>query len=156
MCVNFRFNVNNCVVTFLLCINRTGLYPEFYPDEMCRPSTKLTQHNPPLLYNLNHDPGELNPLNATLSPYKEIVEEIDKVSSCNRKFTFVHENRCSPCRHLVITWASYLQWTQSNNYFIGSMTGHSKYLGGCKYSINLNTPSLCVMSTNLIQTLWDY
>lgn len=59
----------------------TGLYPEFYPDEMCRPSTKLTQHNPPLLYNLNHDPGELNPLNATLSPYKEIVEEINKIKA---------------------------------------------------------------------------
>ena len=63
--------------------NRTGLYPESYPDEMCRHSAKLVQHDPPLLYNLNHDPGELNILNATQSPYNEIVKEINKVSSCS-------------------------------------------------------------------------
>jgi len=56
------------------------LYPSFYPDEMCRPSANLTKHDPPLLYNLNHDPGELNPLGTTESPYKEILVEIDQVN----------------------------------------------------------------------------
>ena len=59
------------------------MYPEFYPDESCRHTAKQQQHDPPLLYNLNHDPGELNVLNATKSPYNEIVKEINMVSSCN-------------------------------------------------------------------------
>lgn len=53
---------------------------------MCRNSANLTQHDPPLLYNLNHDPGELNPLDAEQSPYKEIVAEIDEVSSSSLPF----------------------------------------------------------------------
>ena len=65
--------------------NRSGLYPKFYPDEICRKSSELTPHDPPLLYNLNHDPGELNPLGTTESPYKEIVAEIDKVRSLHYK-----------------------------------------------------------------------
>ena len=73
--ISVRFN------SFVILINRTGLYPEFYPDEMCRSSAKLVQHDPPLLYNLDHDPGELNLLNATQFPYNKIVEEINKVSS---------------------------------------------------------------------------
>ena len=54
-----------------------GLYPDSYPDEMCLGD--LMKHDPPLLYDLNHDPGELNPLKTTESPYKEILAEIDKV-----------------------------------------------------------------------------
>ena len=65
----------------VLSSNRTGLYPAFYPDEACKSTSKLAKHDPPLLYDLNHDPGELNPLDATQSPYKEIVKEIDEVSS---------------------------------------------------------------------------
>ena len=53
------------------------MYPGFYPDEMCLGG--LSKHDPPLLYDLNHDPGELNPLKTTESPYKEILAEIDKV-----------------------------------------------------------------------------
>ena len=40
---------------------------------------KVIKHDPPLLYDLNQDPGELNPLKITESPYKEILAEIDKV-----------------------------------------------------------------------------
>ena len=91
------------VYILIIIINRTGLYPQFYPDEMCRKSATLVQHNPPLLYNLNHDPGELNPLNATQFPYKEIVNEIDKVSSFKNLFTYVvaswiPENACTYVR----------------------------------------------------------
>ena len=59
---------------------RSLLYPLLYPDKICRPTSPLVQHDPPLLYNLNQDPGELNPLNATESPYDEIVAEIDQVN----------------------------------------------------------------------------
>ena len=48
---------------------------------MCKSSAKQTKHDPPLLINLNEDPGELNPLNAKESPYKEIVQTIDEVGS---------------------------------------------------------------------------
>ena len=66
----------------LIISNSGGLYPSSYPDEMCRGN--LTKHDPPLLYDLNHDPGELNPLRTEESPYKEIVAEINKVSYiCN-------------------------------------------------------------------------
>ena len=33
-----------------------------YPDEQCRSSLNLTRHDPPLLYDLWLDPGEMNPL----------------------------------------------------------------------------------------------
>lgn len=61
-------------------IYRSGLYPDFYPDEMCKNPKNITKHDPPLLYDLNHDPGELNPLRTTRSPYKEILAEINQVS----------------------------------------------------------------------------
>jgi len=58
---------------------RTGLYPEQYPDAVCKVSAGTVQHDPPLLFNLNYDPGELNPLGTKESPYKEILETIDGV-----------------------------------------------------------------------------
>lgn len=73
---------------YVIC--RTGLYPGFYPDEMCRSSANITKHDPPLLYNLNHDPGELNPLRTTESPYKEILAEIDQVSPIKYMHLYVH------------------------------------------------------------------
>ena len=46
---------------------------------MCNGSTGLTKQDPPLLYNLNADPGELNPLDVAKSPYNEILAKIDLV-----------------------------------------------------------------------------
>lgn len=37
---------------------------------------KPTAHDPPLLFNVNHDPAEANPLNTTLTPYDDIVSYI--------------------------------------------------------------------------------
>ena len=58
-----------------------GVYPHDGPDVMCRPSTKETKHDPPLLFNLDYDPGELNPLNTKESPYKEILQTINEVGN---------------------------------------------------------------------------
>jgi len=55
------------------------LYSEHYPDAACKSSAGTVQHDPPLLFNLDYDPGELNPLNTTESPYKDIVKTITKV-----------------------------------------------------------------------------
>ncbi|XP_065912199.1 arylsulfatase A-like isoform X2 [Dysidea avara] len=58
-----------------------GVYPHDGPDVMCRPSTKETKHDPPLLFNLDYDPGELNPLNTKESPYKEILQTINEIKA---------------------------------------------------------------------------
>ena len=65
----------------MLCLyfTRTGLYPENYPDAACKASTKTVKHDPPLLFNLNYDPGELNPLNTVESPYNDVVKTINEV-----------------------------------------------------------------------------
>ncbi|XP_065912196.1 arylsulfatase A-like [Dysidea avara] len=57
----------------------TGLYSAHYPDAACKASAGTVKHDPPLLFNLNYDPGELNPLNTTESPYNEIVKTINKI-----------------------------------------------------------------------------
>ena len=56
------------------------MYPPDGPDVVCRRSTTQTKHDPPLLFNLNDDPGELNPLNTNEIPYKEILQTINGVS----------------------------------------------------------------------------
>ena len=56
------------------------MYSAHYPDAACKASAGTVKHDPPLLFNLNYDPGELNPLNTTESPYNEIVKTINKVS----------------------------------------------------------------------------
>lgn len=55
------------------------MYPPDGPDVVCRRSTTQTKHDPPLLFNLNDDPGELNPLNTNEIPYKEILQTINEV-----------------------------------------------------------------------------
>ena len=39
----------------------------------------MVEHDPPLLFNLNYDPGELNPLGTKESPYKEVLNTINEV-----------------------------------------------------------------------------
>ncbi len=58
------------------CIYR-GLCPNDYPDVACRSNTSLTVHIPPLLFNLNSDPGELRPLDTT--KYQRVLEKIEMV-----------------------------------------------------------------------------
>ncbi|XP_065912186.1 arylsulfatase A-like [Dysidea avara] len=57
----------------------TGLYPKYYPDPACNYTKNATHYDPPLLFNLNQDPGELNPLNTSGFPYKEIVDTINQI-----------------------------------------------------------------------------
>ena len=59
----------------------SGLCPNDYPDEVCRSNTPLVAHDPPLLFNLNADPGELRPLDAT--KYIRVLEKIEMV---NKKY----------------------------------------------------------------------
>ncbi|XP_070577427.1 arylsulfatase A-like [Ptychodera flava] len=47
-------------------------------DVDCRPSAKLTKHNPPLLFNLNQDPSELYNLN-TDKQYTDILNHITQI-----------------------------------------------------------------------------
>ena len=46
-------------------------------DKDCRPSANRTTHNPPLLYNLNQDPGEQYQLNHTL--YQDVLKTIEQI-----------------------------------------------------------------------------
>ena len=50
---------------------------EFYPDEVCRKTTPRQKHNPPLLYNLELDPGERSKL--PVNEYADVLKKIDKV-----------------------------------------------------------------------------
>ena len=60
---------------FSLC---SGLAPDFYPDEVCRGNYSLHKYNPPLLYNLHNDPGEIYALNV--KDYSNVMKQIDDVS----------------------------------------------------------------------------
>ena len=44
---------------------------------MCRSNTPLEAHDPPLLYDLHKDPGELHELDP--DEYADVLEKIDKV-----------------------------------------------------------------------------
>ena len=63
----------------MILYHRTELYPKNYPDAACKASARTVKHDPPLLFNLNYDPGELNPLNTTEPPYNDVVKAINKV-----------------------------------------------------------------------------
>ena len=53
------------------------LCPDAYPDPVCRDNYTLHQYDPPLLYDLHHDPGEIYNLDVT--EYKEVMDQITKV-----------------------------------------------------------------------------
>ena len=55
----------------------SGACPGDYPDQVCRYNTSLEAHDPPLLYNLHTDPGELNELDS--DEYADVLETIDQV-----------------------------------------------------------------------------
>ncbi|XP_064404043.1 arylsulfatase A-like [Halichondria panicea] len=56
-----------------------GLAPDFYPDEVCRGNYSLHKYNPPLLYNLHNDPGEIYALNV--KDYSNVMKQIDDAKS---------------------------------------------------------------------------
>jgi len=56
------------------------MYPLQYPDAACKVTAGTVEHDPPLLFNVNTDPGELNPLDTEEPPYNEIVKTINKVN----------------------------------------------------------------------------
>ncbi len=60
---------------FSLC---SSLAPDFYPDEVCRSNYTLHKYDPPLLYNLHKDPGEIYAL--SVKDYGGVMKEIDDVS----------------------------------------------------------------------------
>lgn len=57
----------------------SGLCSNDYYDEVCRQNTSLVYHDPPLLYNLHSDPGELYPLDSYT--YRRVLESIEMVST---------------------------------------------------------------------------
>lgn len=57
----------------------SGACPDDYPDSVCRSNTPLEAHDPPLLYNLHTDPGELYELDP--DEYADVLGKIDRVSN---------------------------------------------------------------------------
>lgn len=57
-----------------------GLCDHDYPDEVCRSNYSKHAYDPPLLYNLHHDPGEIYPLDTTMPEYQVILKTIMSVS----------------------------------------------------------------------------
>jgi hypothetical protein len=57
-------------------LSPSGLCPDTYPDEVCRGNFSLHSYDPPLLYDVNSDPGEIYQLDPTL--YASVLSQIDK------------------------------------------------------------------------------
>lgn len=55
----------------------SGACPDDYPDSVCRSNTPLEAHDPPFLYNLHTDPGELYELDP--DEYADVLSKIDRV-----------------------------------------------------------------------------
>ena len=63
-----------CIIIIRLC---RGLCSDSYPDEVCRANYSLHYYDPPLLYDLNSDPGEIYNLNV--KEHVEVMTTIEKV-----------------------------------------------------------------------------
>jgi len=68
-----------CFTQSILSFYR-GLCDNDYHDEVCRANYSKRAYNPPLLYNLHHDPGEIYLLNSKNTPeYNDVLNTITKV-----------------------------------------------------------------------------
>ncbi|XP_003387234.3 PREDICTED: arylsulfatase A-like [Amphimedon queenslandica] len=56
-----------------------GNAPPTHYDVLCRNTTELTAHDPPLLFNLWTDPGERDPLTENDSMYYYLLEKMDEL-----------------------------------------------------------------------------
>ena len=65
----------------------SGLCPNFYPDEVCRGNYTLHSYDPPLLYNLHSDPGEIYTLDV--KEYSDVMKQIEMVSCAILTLTWV-------------------------------------------------------------------
>ncbi len=70
--------VLHALIFFIVVLR--GLCPTTYPDIVCRGNYTLHHYDPPLLYNLNSDPGEI--YNLDVSKYSDVMAQITKV--CRR------------------------------------------------------------------------
>ena len=61
----------------ILC--STGLCPDVYPDHDCRPTHAKTVEDPPLLFDLYHDPSEVYTLTPDDPVYNQTMAIISKV-----------------------------------------------------------------------------
>ena len=66
--------------------------PNIYPDPVCRDNFTLHHYDPPLLYDLHHDPGEI--YNLDVKKYQDVMDEISKVQLVDR---LGHVNVVSVC-----------------------------------------------------------
>ena len=63
-----------------------GLCPDTYPDVVCRSNYSVHYYDPPLLYEVNADPGEIYNLNTT--EYQDVVSFMTKVPLLNLLHSF--------------------------------------------------------------------
>lgn len=54
------------------CSPCRGLCDNDYHDEVCRANYSKRAYDPPILYNLHHDPGEIYPLNTASQEYQDM------------------------------------------------------------------------------------
>lgn len=59
-----------------MCVYRR-ICPNIYPDPVCRDNYTLHHYDPPLLYDLHHDPGEI--YNLDVKEYQDVMDQISKV-----------------------------------------------------------------------------
>lgn len=76
---NEVIKTNSITISLSLSLSYfSGLCPDFYPDAVCRSNFTLHSYDPPLLYDLHSDPGEIYPLDV--KQYNDVMKQIEMVS----------------------------------------------------------------------------
>eukprot|EP00943_MAST-04B_sp_MAST-4B-sp1_P004964 g4964.t1 len=73
---------NNCTGLWAV---RCGEYKLHYVTSNYTASAKGVYHNPPLIYHIEHDPGENFPLDSNSDEYKEAFKKIDEAAEAHRR-----------------------------------------------------------------------